>query len=51
MEGHRDVSHGAGAGVSGGRVSKPRAALPADRLREECGVFGIWGAENAARLT
>jgi len=22
-----------------------------DRLREECGVFGIWGAENAARLT
>src|SRR5438093_12024278 len=21
-----------------------------DRLREECGVFGIWGAENAARL-
>ncbi|TMQ60388.1 MAG: amidophosphoribosyltransferase [Candidatus Eisenbacteria bacterium] len=22
-----------------------------DRLHEECGVFGIWGAENAARLT
>jgi amidophosphoribosyltransferase len=22
-----------------------------DRLREECGVFGIWGADNAARLT
>ena len=22
-----------------------------DRLREECGVFGIWGAPNAARLT
>jgi len=22
-----------------------------DELREECGVFGIWGAENAARLT
>src|SRR2546428_9487319 len=22
-----------------------------DRLREECGVFGIWGAENAAGLT
>ena len=22
-----------------------------DRLREECGIFGIWGAENAARLT
>ncbi|HSQ59875.1 MAG TPA: amidophosphoribosyltransferase [Acidobacteriota bacterium] len=21
-----------------------------DRLREECGVFGIWGAQNAARL-
>ena len=25
-------------------------ALHQDRLREECGVFGIWGAENAARL-
>jgi len=23
----------------------------ADRFREECGVFGIYGAENAARLT
>ncbi len=22
-----------------------------DRLEEECGVFGIWGADNAARLT
>ncbi len=22
-----------------------------DKLREECAVFGIWGAENAARLT
>ena len=29
-----------------------RAESPdGDRLREECGVFGIWGAENAARLT
>jgi amidophosphoribosyltransferase len=27
------------------------AVLNQDRLREECGVFGIWGAENAARLT
>jgi amidophosphoribosyltransferase len=27
------------------------AELNGDRLREECGVFGIWGAENAARLT
>jgi amidophosphoribosyltransferase len=26
-------------------------ATSEDRLREECGVFGIWGAENAARLT
>src|SRR2546428_8389189 len=25
--------------------------MSGDRLREECGVFGIWGAENAARLT
>jgi amidophosphoribosyltransferase len=24
--------------------------MRSDRLREECGVFGIWGAENAARL-
>jgi amidophosphoribosyltransferase len=28
-----------------------RTARDEDRLREECGVFGIWGAENAARLT
>jgi amidophosphoribosyltransferase len=27
------------------------AEFRADRLREECGIFGIWGAENAARLT
>ena len=27
-----------------------RESLSQDRLREECGVFGIWGAENAARL-
>jgi amidophosphoribosyltransferase len=30
-----------------GTMSHPRD----DRLHEECGVFGIWGAENAARLT
>ena len=29
----------------------PADEVPSDdRLREECGVFGIWGAENAARL-
>jgi amidophosphoribosyltransferase len=27
------------------------AARHGDHLREECGVFGIWGAPNAARLT
>ena len=35
-------------------ASTPAPKLDAasqDRLREECGVFGIWGAENAARLT
>jgi amidophosphoribosyltransferase len=34
--------------------TNPTDAAPSrseDRLREECGVFGIWGAENAARLT
>jgi amidophosphoribosyltransferase len=31
--------------------SRPGGPAGADRLREECGVFGIWGAENAARLT
>jgi len=30
------------------RSDRPRHG---DRLREECGVFGIWGAPNAARLT
>lgn len=34
---------------SAGRASVPPA--DGDRLHEECGVFGIWGAENAARLT
>ncbi len=28
-----------------------RGPADGDHLREECGVFGIWGAENAARLT
>ena len=39
--------HPVSAPVSGTKTD-PRSD---DRLREECGVFGIWGAENAARLT
>ena len=56
MEGRRSVSHGAGPGAQGRGVTPLRRGADAtaphgDRLREECGVFGVWGAENAARLT
>ena len=30
--------------------SRTRTGAHGDHLREECGVFGIWGAPNAARL-
>src|SRR5439155_2738605 len=47
-----------GGGMNGGEALSENRELEAaasrrlgDRLHEECGVFGIWGAENAARLT
>jgi len=42
--------HSASAAASSAGAGLPDARSE-DRLREECGVFGIWGAENAARLT
>jgi amidophosphoribosyltransferase len=42
-----DIESTAGMALDGS--FDPR--MNGDRLREECGVFGIWGAENAARLT
>jgi amidophosphoribosyltransferase len=50
MDGRGDVPQGGTARLPDGRVSGPVGRAD-DRLREECGIFGIWGAENAARLT
>ena len=56
LESDRSVSDRARARDAGRRPSgrkermTDRDVRSGDRLREECGVFGIWGAENAARL-